>query len=323
MEAGFRKGFKGNWGSEDHTKRLGIVQGINRLSFNAYIALMRKINLPLDSSAKVVGPRLLHGSQWGVIDPVDTPDGANIGLHKHMAILAKITKKCSGKPIIEWLHSNVDMRLLNECSFAYLAKTTKIFVNGAWIGVVIEPIKTYNMLIDSRRSALISIYTSISWEIKSNSIFIYTDSGRLCHPVYYINHHNRMLSFDNVAIINKIEKNQFTWNELISGFAKKNESFKVNNCLVYINIEDLYTKETTLSKLSESKAIIEYIDTAESETALICIDFNDLTKKNYTHLEIHPSLILGVMGNQIIFPENNPLPRDLLNNIESSTLYPP
>ena len=28
-------------------------------------------------------------------------------------------------------------------------------------------------------------------------------------------------------------------------------------------------------------------------------------------MEIHPSLILGVMGNQVIFPENNPLPRDL------------
>jgi len=31
----------------------------------------------------------------------------------------------------------------------------------------------------------------------------------------------------------------------------------------------------------------------------------------YTHLEIHPSFLLGVLGNQIVFPENNPLPRDL------------
>ena len=57
----------------------------------------------MESSAKVVKPRLLHPSQWGIIDPVDTPDGGNIGLNKHMAILAKITKKCSGKPIFEWL----------------------------------------------------------------------------------------------------------------------------------------------------------------------------------------------------------------------------
>ena len=70
---------------------------------------MRKINLPLDSSAKVVGPRLLHASQWGIIDPVDTPDGGNIGLHKHMSILAKITKKCSAKPIINWLSVQIQI----------------------------------------------------------------------------------------------------------------------------------------------------------------------------------------------------------------------
>ena len=29
-----------------------------------------------------------------------------------------------------------------------------------------------------------------------------------------------------------------------------------------------------------------------------------------THMEIHPSLILSIMANQIIFPENNPYPRD-------------
>ena len=323
VESGFRKGFKGNWGAEEHTKRLGIVQPINRLSFNGYIALMRKINLPLDSSAKIVGPRLLHGSQWGIIDPVDTPDGANIGLHKHMAILAKITKRCSGKPIIEWLHSNADMRILNECGFAYLAKTTKVFVNGAWVGVVTDPIKTRDLFINSRRLALISIYTSFSWEIKTNSIFVYTDSGRLCHPVYYIN--KGLLSFDNVAIVQRILDNKFTWNELVSGFNKKNDGFSINNCTVYMNIEELYetkplsaeTKPLSFKisphKLGSLGAVIEYIDTAEADTALICLDLADFSKKNYTHMEIHPSVILGVMGNQIIFPENNPLPRDLFS----------
>ena len=314
VEAGFRKGFKGNWGAEEHTKRLGIVQGINRLSFNSYISIMRKISLPLDSSAKVVGPRLLHGSQWGIIDPVDTPDGGNIGLHKYMSILAKITMKCSGKPIIEWLRTNGKMRLLNECSFKYLAESTKIFVNGTWIGAITEPKQISNLLIDYRRNALIPIYTSISWEIKTNSLFIYTDSGRMSHPVYYINYFNKKLSFDNEVIVKKIlaVDNDFTWNELISGFAKKHSDFKINNCKIYSEIKDLYSVNT-LDSLRDSQAIIEYIDTSESETALICINFEDIEKKAYTHMEIHPSLILGVMGNQIIFPENNPLPRDLFS----------
>ena len=78
VEEGFRKAFKGNWGSEEHTKRLGAVQDLNRLSWYTFISHLRKINLPMDSTAKVVGPRLLNSSQWGFIDPLDTPE-ATIG----------------------------------------------------------------------------------------------------------------------------------------------------------------------------------------------------------------------------------------------------
>ena len=310
VEEGFKKAFKGNWGSESHTKRMGIVQDVNRLSFNSYISIMRKISLPLDSSAKVVGPRLLHSSQWGIIDPVDTPDGGNIGLHKHMSILAKITKSCSHVGIIKWLQYNSNLELLNECYVNYLADKTKVFVNGAWIGVVNDPIVLYNKLIISRRNALISIYTSISWNIEFRIINIYTDSGRLCHPVYYIENNN--LSINSPEIIELISNNNFNWTNLISGFKKKIKNFNVDLCTTYINHTELYGN-VQLEQLNNLKAVIEYIDTAEEECALICNDINSINLKSYTHMEIHPSLILGVMGNQIVFPENNPLPRDLFS----------
>ena len=309
VEEGFKKAFKGNWGSETRTKRLGIVQDVNRLSFNSYISIMRKINLPLDSSAKVVGPRLLHSSQWGIIDPVDTPDGGNIGLHKYMSILTKITKSCSSYEIIKWMQFNTSIELLNECSFSYLGNKTKLFINGTWIGIVGDPLETYNKLIFSRRNAIINIYTSITWNIKLQTINIFTDSGRMCHPVYYVN--NRVLSIKNEKISEIINTNNFTWTELISGFNKKIEQFNINECRTYINYKELYP--TSGDDFHELSAIIEYIDTNESETALICINESELDKKPYTHMEIHPSLIFGVMGNQIVFPENNPLPRDLFS----------
>ena len=60
-----------------------MVQDLNRLSWNAHISHLRKINLPLDSTAKIISPRLLNSSQWGFIDPLDSPDGGNIGIKKH------------------------------------------------------------------------------------------------------------------------------------------------------------------------------------------------------------------------------------------------
>ena len=47
VEEGFKKGFKGNWGAEAHTKRIGLVQDLNRLSFFWYMTLLRKTNLPI------------------------------------------------------------------------------------------------------------------------------------------------------------------------------------------------------------------------------------------------------------------------------------
>ena len=80
VQRGLMKAFKGQWGSKAYTSKEGIVQDLNRLSFNAVISHCRKLNLPLDPTAKVVAPRLLHSSQYGFIDPVDTPDGGHIGL---------------------------------------------------------------------------------------------------------------------------------------------------------------------------------------------------------------------------------------------------
>ena len=45
VETGFRKAFKGDWGSEAHTKKPGVVQDLNRLSFFGFICQLRKTNL--------------------------------------------------------------------------------------------------------------------------------------------------------------------------------------------------------------------------------------------------------------------------------------
>ena len=310
VETGFRKAFKGDWGSESHTKRQGIVQDLNRLSYNSAISQLRKINLPLEASAKVIGPRLLHSSQWGIIDPVDTPDGGNVGLHKHMSIASKITRGCSGKPLIEWLRKNINLKLLSETNIDTIANSTKILLNGAWIGTITNPETTIDFLKFNRRNALISVYTSFYWNIANSEIQISTDSGRLCRPIFYID--KGKPSYDNEAITEKIQSNNFSWNELISGFApKKDPNFSIESCKLYNKIDDLYSGSP--NSLKESQAIIEYIDTAEAEGALVAInsDKNNLSMKPYTNIEIHPSLILGVMGNQVVFPENNQLPRDL------------
>jgi DNA-directed RNA polymerase II subunit RPB2 len=314
VEQGFRKAFKGNWGSEAHTKRIGAVQDLNRLSWNTFISHLRKINLPLDASAKVIGPRLLNSSQWGFIDPIDTPDGGNIGLHKHMSISTYITSGSSGHPIIKWLRLNTPMRNILECSPEQLGSSSKIFVNGSWIGVIDTPIELVNLLKLYRRNGIIPVYTSISFNYQKNEVGIYTDAGRLSRPIYYIE--NNKLSYDRREIHQLLENGKITWEQIISGFMPKtDENFKTKNNKIY-DLSSLYKdigsdKGLILEKLQHFKSMVDYVDTSEEETLLVATSNDDLQKsKWYTNMEIDPSLILGVMGNMIIYPENNPVTRN-------------
>jgi DNA-directed RNA polymerase II subunit RPB2 len=314
VETGFKKAFKGNWGSEAHTKRLGVIQDLNRLSWNTHISHLRKISLPLDASAKVVGPRLLNSSQWGLIDPIDTPDGGNIGLHKHLAISTHITIGSSIYPIIKWLRAHTSMELILECSPEYLGNTSKIFINGNWIGVIDKPLELVKMLKLYRRNGIIPTFISISFNYQNNEINIYTDAGRLTRPIYYIEDGN--LSFNRQDVTDKFTNGTITWQEITSGFlSKSDEHFSIKANITY-DLNELYkdigSNLETVSKLLETnKSVVDFVDTAEEESALIATKEEDFNSNNYyTHMEIDPSLILGVMGNQIIYPEHNPVTRN-------------
>ena len=319
VEVGFRKAFKGNWGSEAHTKRIGVVQDLNRLSWNTFISQLRKLNLPLDASAKVVGPRLLNSSQWGFIDPIDTPDGGNIGLHKHLAISTVITSGYSCWPLIQWLRAKTAIRILQECNPKYLASLSKVIVNGVWIGGVDNPLELVKLLKLFRRNGIISVYTSVSFDYENNEVCIYSDGGRLSRPVYYIENGEdgqpSHVSFDRKEVLEKITNGEFSWQDVVSGFLPKSDpNYNYRKDILY-DLEELYPTLNTIDKveteLNKYKAIVDYVDTSEEEGLLFTSNIDDLKKsKYYTNMEIEPSLILGVMGNQIIFPENNPVTRN-------------
>ena len=255
IEAGFKKSFKGKWaatvqtedksklykgtiGATDGTEVEGIVQDLNRLSYNSFISHLRKMNLPMDSSAKVAAPRQLHGSQWGIIDPADSPDGANIGLQKHLAISAYITKPCSSLPIIQWLREIAIMQLLEECSPKYLHQITKVFVNGAWVGAVSNPREIMRLFLLYRRNALIPIYTSGRWDIAHNELQFFTDGGRLCRPVFYYDEEKQRPSYASREAIETIKSGNYTWSQLTTGFAAKSVP-SLDPCRVY-RIHELY-----------------------------------------------------------------------------------
>lgn len=81
------------------------------------------------------------------------------------------------------------------------------------------------------------------------------------------------------------------------------------------------TKNYTWNELLAA-GIIEYIDVAEEEEIMIAMDLKQLhaCPKACTHMEIHPSLILGVCAAAIPFSEHNQSPRNIYQSLHPDTL---
>ena len=304
VETGFRKAFKGDWGSEAHTKKPGVVQDLNRLSFFGFLCQMRKTNLHIGADgAKVVKPRLLHSTQFGLLCPIHSPDGGNVGLHNHLSTSTHVTSGCSGKPYIKYLRNVKEsgIKFLEECNYQYLSNSTKIFINGNWVGCTHDPIKIITTMKLHRRNNIIDIYTSIYFNIKKNEIIICSDAGRPIRPVFYIM--DDELSYERENVLNKFENDTITWHEITRGF---NKTEKENSCEI-VSLKQV-------EKLKENSSLVEYIDTQEAEGIKLAhstLSKDDYIKNKVTHFEIHPSLLLSFMANQTIFPENNPYPRNV------------
>ena len=75
------------------------------------------------------------------------------------------------------------------------------------------------------------------------------------------------------------------------------------------------TWDDLLTDCKIDNSVIEYIDAEEQNLSMIAMDPVDLTKKTnfiykYTHCELHPSTIFGILASCIPFPEHNQSPRN-------------
>ena len=293
IESGLKYGLAtGNWGIKSTNTKVGIAQVLSRITYSSTISHLRRVNTPTEKTGKLIPPRKLHNTQWGIICPTETPEGGSVGLVKNLAITTYITTGSNCNVVIDILKEMDYIEYIdldNPDTLDNLYNKTKIFVNGIFEYICLNVSYVYNKLIKLKRLGVINIYTSISFNPDLNEITIYTDSGRCCRPLYIIENNSFVITKSH---INDLKKKKIKWNNLIvgnlnkHGFESSGENNKGNSC-------------------------IEYIDTQESEYKLIAINNSYLKKKaRYTHCEIHPCLILGVLGSMIPFSNHNQSPRN-------------
>jgi len=265
---------------QSNSSKVGVAQVLNRLTYVASLSHLRRINTPLEKSGELIAPRKLHNTTWGFLCPAETPEGQSIGVVKNISYLGHITIPTNSSSLYDYVKPYV--YTVDKTEPQHLYGKVKVFVNGCWLGITETPMELYKDLKEKKYKGIINIYTSIVFDFKLLEIRVCNDGGRLTRPVLKVRNNKAII--DN-SIIDRLVSKELYWNDLLT------------NC-----------------KINES--VVEYIDPEEQNFAMIamkCKDnyLQDKTQKfNYTHCEIHPSTIFGVLASCIPFPENNQAPRN-------------
>jgi DNA-directed RNA polymerase II subunit RPB2 len=282
IENGLKRALStGDFGIKNtNSNKVGVAQVLNRLTYVAILSHLRRISTPIDKSGKLIPPRKLHNTSYGYCCPIESPEGASVGVVKNLSYMAHITITSNSNTLYEYVEPHIIK--IEELSPIETYDKVKVFINGSWIGIALQPNELYIQLKNMKLQGIINIYTSIVFDYKLQEIRICNDSGRILRPLLIVKNNNILLT---KQIINDLKENKLTWDDLQV------------NCKI-------------------ENTIIEYVDPEEHSFCNIAnvpksLGLKENNKINkYTHCEIHPSTAFGIVASCIPFPHHNQSPRN-------------
>jgi DNA-directed RNA polymerase II subunit RPB2 len=173
----------GTVSSASNATKVGVSQVLNRLSYSATISHLRRIQTPVEKSGKLLAPRKLHGTSWGFMCPVETPEGHSVGIVKSLSMLSSVTQHIPSIIVLSFLKEIDDIIWISKHKYY---SDVSIVLNGVIVGFTKSPNNVYKKLKQAKYSFRIHPFSGISWNIDSGCINIDTDGGRVVRPVFRI-----------------------------------------------------------------------------------------------------------------------------------------
>jgi DNA-directed RNA polymerase beta subunit len=266
----------GNWGmSKGASTQTGVAQVLTRMTPISTICHMRRTNTPINRDGKLSQPRQLHLSSWGHCCSHESPEGQACGLIKNLALTTYIRLGYPSLSIFDIL--KYYFKLILESEADDVRTGTWVFINGTLWGVVPanEADGFVNRIRTWRRIQDIPFSTSITHHKKLREVHIVMDSGCCLRPVFVLENIHK---FNDIYNLHKHNR-YMLWDKMISN------------------------------------GVIEYMDKEEESTMRVAVLWEDLKKPRkqdeppYTHIEIHPIVILGISASFVPLSNHDQAPR--------------
>lgn len=296
----------GNWNSG----RTGISQLLDRVSNVSTLSHLRRVISPLTRSQPHFEARDLHPTQWGRICPNETPEGQNCGLVKNAALLINVTEGVDSGPVMQLLSAN---KLFDQAEIG--SKVGRVYLNGDFVGYHDDPVGLTNIIRKERRAGRLSDEVNLKYDTETNEVILNCDRGRLRRPLITLKDQDTVIKKDSLS---KLATGEFGIKDLVKdGFIEWIDAEEEENLLVAVYAYDL-PETCPQCNTYLHRSMLEWINPGETAKDKVMLKCNEcgaefpgkkILTKDHTHLEIDPSLILGVVASVIPYPEHNSSPR--------------
>ncbi|AGF85485.1 DNA-directed RNA polymerase subunit 2 [Moumouvirus goulette] len=300
IEQGLRQALStGVFGSQ---ARKGLSQMLNRMNHLHSSSYLRRVITPtVDASTnKMTSPRHLHNTQYGSMDPLETPEGPKTGIVKNMTMMESITISMNSQiPIIEnYLSGKITP--LESVNRKKIHTHVKVFLNGNWLGVTDNIIKIHSDLRNMRFKGELHKHVSFDLNFRLAEFNIYTDGGRLIRP--YLTVTDNKLNF-KPEMLDEVS----SWDEFIAKFPDVIEYVdKEEEQNMMLAVFPQYIEDARKLMMKKSLKNAKDIDKVNHTNR-----YDGHVYQRYTHCEIHPCMILGLISSNIPFPDHNQSPRGI------------
>ena len=229
----------GNW----RRGRVGMTQLLDRTNTLSTLSHLRRLQSPLSRSQPNFEARDLHSTHWGRLCPNETPEGANCGLVKNLALMASVSIGTDAEKIKRTLEF-MGVTRAKDADEILRHNGTKVFVEGYLLGYSTTPevlVKTFR---DMRRKGEVSDEANIVLYKHYNEIYVNCDEGRIRRPLIVVEDGKPLLKQRHIR---NIRQDRWTWSDLSrEGILEFLDADEEENAYIAINSEALTEEHTHL-----------------------------------------------------------------------------